>query len=145
MKTVSYHQIAAPESDYLYVGNSRLPDAGKGLFTAIDIFKDERIAIFHGKKLTGAQAAKRAAQSLDQYFMVLPDGRILDCRTFDGFAKYANDASAYLDGGKNNAEIAFDDEHHVSLIALRRIKTGEEIFCGYGKSYWKKHLRLMEQ
>jgi len=140
MKLVSYHQIDAEESDYLYVEPSQIPNAGNGLYTAIDIYKDERIAVFHGDKLTDAQAAKHAALGLDQYFMVLPDGYILDCRSVDGFAKYANDAVAHSGGSKNNAKIAFDDEHNVSLIALRRIKSGEEVFCGYGKAYWKKHL-----
>lgn len=140
MKTVSYHQIDAAESDYLYVETSQLPDAGNGLFTAVDIFREERIAVFHGEKLTEAQAANRASKGLDQYFMVLPDGHILDCRTVTGFAKYANDATALPGEHKNNAKIAFDDQGHVCLIALKRIKAGEEVFCSYGKPYWKKHL-----
>lgn len=140
MKTVSYHQIDAPESDYLYVQTSQLPNAGKGLRTAVDIYKDERIAIFKGEKLTAATAAQRIANGCDQYFMILPDGRILDCKMADGFAKYANDAAVTPTHFKNNAKIAFDDENNVSLIALRRIKSGEEVFCSYGKAYWKKHL-----
>jgi len=141
MKTTSFHQIDAPESDYLYVATSQLPNAGNGLYTAIDIFKEERIAIFNGEKLSEFQAAARAIEGIDQYFMVLPDGCILDCINTDGFAKYANDATALNSEGKNNAKIAFDDEYNVCLIALRRIKKGEEIFCSYGKAYWKKHLR----
>lgn len=144
MKTLSYHQIDAAESDYLYVHPSQLLNAGSGLYTAIDIYKEERIAIFHGEKLTDAQAAERATFGADQYFMVLPDGVILDCNTIVGFAKYANDAAVVPIAFKNNAKIAFDDENNVSLIALRRIKAGEEIFCGYGKAYWKKHLQSIE-
>ncbi len=140
MKTVSYHQIDALESDYLHVEVSQLINAGNGLYTAIDIYKDERIAVFHGKKLTSNQSEKLSGQGLDQYFMMLPDNRILDCRTVACFAKYANDAAVHPSGFKNNAKIAFDEENKVSLIALRKIKSGEEIFCSYGKPYWKKHL-----
>lgn len=144
MKTVSYHQIDAAESDYLYVQSSQLANSGNGLYTAIDIYKEERIAIFHGEKLTTVQAAKREATGEDKYFMVLPNGTILDSNAIEGFAKYANDASILPEAFKNNAKIAFDDENNVSLIALRRIKAGEEVFCGYGKAYWKKHLQSIK-
>ncbi len=58
----------------------------------------------------------------------------------NGFAKYANDAQAFENGKfKNNAIITIDDEENICLVAKRNIKEGEEIFCGYGKRYWKKH------
>ena len=140
MKTVSYHQIDAPESDYLYIEKSQLPNAGSGLYTAISIFKDERIAVFKGKILNETQSALIAANGRDQYFILMPDGTIMDSRNVNCFAKYANDAVG-LSGGpfKNNAKIALDDEGQVCLIALRHIKSGAEIFCGYGKPYWRKH------
>lgn len=139
MQTTSYHQINAPEQDYLYTQASQIPQAGLGLFTAIDLYIDERIAIFHGEELTEAEAAQRAANHLDQYFMVLPNGHILDCRNTPGFAKYANDAAAQRSAFKNNAKIAYDDEGNVCLIAVKVIKMGEEVFCGYGGEYWRKH------
>jgi len=39
--------IDADEADYLYVSLSQLPNAGNGLFTAIDIYKDEVIRPLH--------------------------------------------------------------------------------------------------
>jgi len=143
MNTVSYHQIDAPESDYLYIDNSQLPDSGNGLYTAITIFKEERISIFKGKILEEAQAELIADKGQDQYFIVLPDGRILDSMHTHCFAKYANDASGLSKGNfKNNAKIALDDNNLVCLIALRTIKTGEEVFCAYGKRYWRKHSKF---
>jgi SET domain-containing protein len=140
LKTTSYHKINAPESDYLYIEASQLPGAGKGLFTALPIYKDEMIAIYQGEILTDAQAAMRAASGHDQYFINMPDGSIMDSMNEKGFAKYANDASSYRDASfSNNAKIALDDEDQVGLIAIRNIKAGEEIFCSYGKAYWKKH------
>jgi uncharacterized protein len=58
------------------------------------------------------------------------------------FAKYANDADGFLRSNfKNNAKIGLDEFDKVCLIATRNIKTNEEIFCSYGKKYWKKHNR----
>ncbi|GEP51920.1 hypothetical protein FNO01nite_25920 [Flavobacterium noncentrifugens] len=140
MKTVSYHQIDAPESDYLYIKTSQLPNAGNGLYAAIDIFKDERISIFNGKMLSDQQALKISANNQDQYFIIMPNGHIMDSMHTDCFAKYANDAAGLSSAEfKNNAKIALDDENNVCLIAIRKIKAGEEVFCAYGKKYWKKH------
>ncbi len=144
MKTFSYNKIDAPESDYLYVQDSQIPNAGNGLFTAVAIYKDEMIAVFKGDMLNKIQANERAQNGDDRYFISMPDGQVLDSLPVDCFAKYANDVSVNPETTfKNNAKIAFDDENQVGLIALRGIKSGEEIFCGYGKAYWKKWLKLV--
>ena len=51
-KTWSEHAIHAPETDYLYIDNSRIAGAGRGLFTAITIYKDEIIAVYTGETIT---------------------------------------------------------------------------------------------
>ncbi len=58
------------------------------------------------------------------------------------FAKYANDTKGTTDDSsyKNNAKIGLDDNDNVCIIATKKIRSGEEVFCGYGKRYWKKHL-----
>ena len=72
--------------------------------------------------------------------MNLINGSILDCKNTECFAKYANDANGYSKSAfKNNAKITLDENQNVCLIAIRKIKSGEEIFCDYGKKYWKKH------
>ena len=140
MKTISYNKINAPESDYLYIETSQLPNAGNGLFSAIDIYKDEMIAVFKGDLLTDAEASKRAESGADKYFIIMPNGDVMDSMLVDCFAKFANDATGFSNSDyKNNAKIAFDDENQVGVIAVRKIKSGEEIFCSYGKSYWRKH------
>ena len=50
-----YFKIEAKEEDYLYINQSQIPNSGKGLFTAIPIFKDEIISVFKGKILTELQ------------------------------------------------------------------------------------------
>lgn len=136
------NKIQAEESDYLYVQTSQLPNSGNGLFTAITIYKDEIIAIFKGEVLSHSEAEIRIQNGTDAYFMNLLDGTILDCMHTDGFAKYANDANGFSKSNfKNNAKIALDENNNVCLMAIRKIKSGEEIFCDYGKNYWKKYLK----
>jgi uncharacterized protein len=133
-------KIDAPESDYLYKNQSQIPGSGNGLFTAIGIYKDEIIAIFKGEKLTDIQAKKRAKEGNDAYFINLLDGSIMDSMNVKCFAKYANDANGLTKSNyKNNASITLDDYGNVCLKAIRNIKAYEELFCSYGKRYWKKH------
>lgn len=141
MKTLNNdNKIEAPESDYLYMSQSQIPDSGNGLFTAIDIYKDETIAIFKGKILSDIEAKKRVKEGNDRYFINLLDGSIMDSMNAKCFAKYANDANGLTKlNFKNNAVITLDDNDKVCIIAIRNIHAGEELFCSYGKKYWKKH------
>ena len=118
-----------------------LPIAGNGLFTAIDIYKHEVISIFKGEILTEIEAENRVKNGNDKYFINMIDGTIMDPMFIECFAKYANDAAAINESiFINNAKISLDDDNNVCIIAIQNIKSGEEIFCNYGKRYWKKHL-----
>jgi uncharacterized protein len=133
-------KIEAKESAYLYISDSRIPNSGKGLHTAIGIYKDEVISLFKGEILTDRQSDIRVKKGKDLYFIGMLDGSIMDSMKTKCFAKYANDAQGfYKSKFKNNSKIAIDERNNVCLIATRNIKTGEEIFCGYGKKYWEKH------
>jgi len=132
--------IEASESNYLYIGLSQIKDSGNGLLTAIDIYKDEVISLFKGEILTDSIALLRSGKGKDKYFIKMVDGRILDSMNVKCFAKYANDATGFsISDFKNNSKIALNERNEVCLIATRNIKKGEEIFCSYGKEYWKKH------
>ena len=74
----SINSIDAPESDYLYIELSQLPSAGKGLHTAINIYKEEIISLFRGEILTNIQAKNRASNGKDKYFITHTDGSIID-------------------------------------------------------------------
>ena len=142
MKTYLTNAIEASEASYLYIETSQLPNSGKGLHTAIPIYKDEIIALFKGEILTDSMALLRANKNQDQYFIKMLDGRIMDSKKVKCFAKYANDATGYSNlqkTFKNNARISLDDNDNICLVATRKIKSGEEIFCSYGKQYWQKH------
>lgn len=133
-------KIEAPESDYLYIQDSQITNAGKGLFTAIDIYPNEIISLFKGEILTDNEAKKRVSEGKDRYFINMLDGSILDSMNVDCFAKYANDAEAFSKlEFKNNSKITLDDDDNVCIVATKKIKSQQEIFCSYGVKYWKKH------
>ena len=133
-------KIEAPESDYLYIQDSQIPNAGKGLFTAIDIYPNEIISLFKGEILSNKEAQKRVSEGNDRYFINMLDGSILDSMNVDCFAKYANDAEAFSKSTfKNNSKITLDDDDNVCIVATKKIKSQQEIFCSYGARYWKKH------
>jgi hypothetical protein len=132
--------IDAKEEDYLYIQKSQIENSGNGLFTAIEIYKEEIISIFKGKIITNTEAESIVKLNEDKYFINLLDGTILDSNTVDCFAKYANDSNGFIKSKyKNNSKISLDEDNNVCLIATKNIKSNEEIFCSYGKRYWKKH------
>lgn len=137
---IQTNSIEAPESDYLYIKSSQIKNAGKGLFTAIDIYKNEIISLFKGEIIANKEAKKRAELNDDKYFINLLDDSILDSMHTDCYAKYANDTAGLSKSNfKNNAKITLDEDNNVCITASRKIKSGEEVFCSYGKRYWKKH------
>jgi len=89
---ITTYRIDCPEEDYLYIEESQIEGAGKGLFTAIKIFKDEVISVFKGEILTSIEIKKRMKNNADNYFINMVDGRIMDSMNVKCFAKYANDA-----------------------------------------------------
>lgn len=145
MKNTDSHDdsIEANESDYLFKSQSQIPNSGNGLFTAITVYKGETIAIFRGVILTDKQANELVSKGEDQYFISLLNGSILDSMSTECFAKYANDVEgSYNSPFKNNSKIGLDEIGNVCIIATRNIKSGDEIFCSYGKRYWQKHKGL---
>jgi SET domain-containing protein len=132
-------KIDARESDYLYLNPSKLDNAGDGLFTSIRLYKNEIISLFKGEILSDQEAFLRAKNKLDGYFINMLDGTIMDSKNTHCFAKYANDAEGLaILKFKNNSKISLTEQNEVCLVALRTIKVSEEIFCSYGKPYWKK-------
>lgn len=134
-------EIDADEVEYLYIEKSLIIGAGQGLYTAISIHKYEVISIFRGELLQVKSANKRIELRQDNFFMNLPNRKILDAKNTDCFAKYANDANGIQSSAyKNNALITINHKKQICLVAKVNIKAGSEIFCSYGKAYWLHHL-----
>jgi SET domain-containing protein len=133
--------IDVEEVEYLYIDTSLIIGAGKGLFTAINIHKNEIISIYKGELLQEKSANRRIELGQNDFFMNLPNGKILDAKNTDCFAKYANDAKGVQSSSyKNNALITVNHKNQICLVARVNIKAGSEIFCSYGKAYWINHL-----
>jgi hypothetical protein len=134
--TITY-KIEAQEEDYLYVKDSQIKNAGKGLFTAIPIYKNEIICVFKGEYLSDEEARKRSMAGEDKYFIQMIQGGIMDSMHANCFAKYANDVVGT--NFKTNSKISLDDNDNICIVATRKIREQEEIFCSYGKQYWRKY------
>lgn len=134
-----FDEIGTNEHNYLVIKESQIPNSGMGLFTLIPINKNEIISRYIGEILSDKEAEKRVKRGDDEYFMSLPSGKMFDTKLTGGFAKYANDAEGLQTEFKNNSFISLDDDDGVILVAKRNIKSGEEIFTGYGREYWNKY------
>jgi len=126
----------------LIVKKSKLPGAGKGLFTTRSIRKDSKIIEYRGEIIGYNEYRRRARNEVDQYLFFLRSDLCIDAmHTLQYKARYANDAAgiARVKGFKNNSDyIIFGDK--CFIVASRDIKAGEEIFVDYTKPYWD-HMR----
>lgn len=137
-------KIDAKETDYLFVKKSQIPDAGKGLFTTLPIYKNEIISMFKGELLSEEEAEIRAKNGANRYFINMLDGSIMDSMKVKCFAKYANDAEGLVKTEfSNNATITLDDDNNVCLVAMQDIVMEKEIFCSYGVKYWANQAAVM--
>jgi len=123
----------------LVVKKSKLPDAGKGLFTTTRIKKGELIVEYTGEKLTWKQAERRYKNSdkMGYVFHISPKNCIDALPCPDALARYANDANATLSKKvKNNSEYQII-KRKAYIVATKSIKPGEEILVDYGDDYWE--------
>lgn len=126
----------------LLIKKSRLPGAGKGLFTTKAIRKDSKIIEYRGEIIGYNEYRRRERREEDHYLFYLRKDLSIDAlHTPQYKARYANDAAGItrVKGIKNNADyIIFGDK--CFIVASRDIKAGEEIFVNYTKPYWD-HMR----
>jgi SET domain-containing protein len=127
------------EASYLFVKESQIPHAGKGLYVSVSKHKGDVVSFYRGEVLSYEEAENRAEKGEDGYFINMHNETILDSMHVDCFAKYANDAHGIEKSiFKSNTEIRLSGNPEMAcLVALRDIKAGEEIFCSYGRKYWK--------
>lgn len=138
-------EIELEEKEYLHISTSNIKNAGKGLFTFIDIYKGELISIFKGEILTEKEAKKRAKKNEDSYFITMLDSSTMDSNYVFCYAKYANDCNGISKTKfKNNSVISINEQGQPCLVATTDIKAGNEIFCSYGKAYWNKIKKLVK-
>ena len=120
----------------LVVKKSGLPDAGKGLFTRINIAKGTRIVEYKGR-IQRWQDVKDQ-DGINGYLMYINRNVVINALpAIDTLGRYANDAHGLVrkEGLRNNSEYVSEGKR-CFIEATRNIKAGEEILVNYGREYW---------
>ncbi|MBL7846850.1 MAG: SET domain-containing protein [Cyclobacteriaceae bacterium] len=128
---------------HLVIKRSLLPNAGKGLFTRVDIKKGDRIVEYAGRRRKWKDV--KHLDGYNGYLMRLNRTTAIDAKPLNsGKGRYANDAMglARVPGLRNNAEYLIYG-NRVFIEATRNIRKGEEIFVSYGKEFWNLQRKLL--
>jgi uncharacterized protein len=126
----------------LYVKKSKIPKAGKGLFIARDVQKDEVITEYEGERLSWKQCLERnlakKGKEKGAYYFHINDKNCIDAEhCLWAMGRYANDAAGpgRVAGLRNNSHYKVS-KGRAFIVASRNIKAGGEILVSYGKDYW---------
>ncbi len=127
---------------YLFIKKSKLPNAGKGLFTKKEIVKGIRIAEYKGKLRQWKDVKHLDGHNV--YLMYITRHAVIDAQDATRtLARYANDAKGLMrvEGLKNNCETVSEGKR-CYIESIRPIKKGEEILVGYGKDFWQLQQKI---
>ena len=127
---------------YLQIKKSQLPQAGKGLFTKIDIPKGKRVVEYKGQKRLWKDV--KHLDGYNGYLMYIARSAVIDAQSaLKTLGRYANDANGLgkRPGLKNNCEYVSEGTR-CYIESLRLIKKGEEILVGYGSDFWKLQRKI---
>lgn len=129
----------------LFIKKSKLPNAGKGLFTKKEILKGSRIVEYKGKLRTWKEV--KHLDGYNGYLMYISRKAVIDALpAVKTFGRYANDARGFVKvkGLKNNAEYV-SDGNRCFIEATTTIHRGEEILVGYGSDFWKLQRKIRDK
>lgn len=123
----------------LLVKKSRIPGAGKGLFTTKSYKKDQRIIEYRGEIIEWKEYSKRVKENKDGYLFFVRRNHCIDAFSTPQYkARYANDARGFVRvKGLNNNCVYETEGDRCYIVATRNINAGEEIFVDYTRDYWK--------
>jgi hypothetical protein len=127
---------------YLFIKKSKLPNAGKGLFTKKDIPKGTRIVEYKGKLRKWKEV--KHLDGYNGYLMYITRNVVIDAQpAIKTFGRYANDANGFgrVKHLKNNCEYVSDGSK-CYIESLRAIQKGEELLVSYGKDFWKLQRKI---
>lgn len=122
----------------LLVKKSKLPNAGKGLFTTKAIKKGSRVIEYKGEIIKWKQYQERVDKCEDGYLFFISKDHCIDAFPTPQYkARFANDAEGMskIKGVKNNCVYDIVGKK-CYILATRDIKAGEEIYVDYTKEYW---------
>jgi SET domain-containing protein len=121
---------------HLLVKKSTLPQAGKGLFTRINIAKGMRIVEYKGRIQPWRDVKDQ--DGINGYLMYINRNVVINALpAIKTFGRYANDARGLsrVKGVRNNSEYVSEGKR-CFIEATRNIRAGEEILVHYGRAYW---------
>lgn len=120
----------------LFVKTSTIPNAGKGLFTKLNIPKGTRIVEYKGRRTVW----KEVANAHDNYYLyTINRNNVIDAgKTLKALARYANDARGLVKiKGLSNNCVYVNDGNRAFIESVKDIPAGAEIFVDYTQDYWK--------
>ena len=121
---------------HLFVDDSGIPSAGKGLFTSMDIKKGDLVIEYTGD-VTTWEEVRHDTNNVYIYFVT--DDYVINAKNHpDAIGRYANDAHGLrrIPGLHNNSKFA-NVKDKIFIKATKLIRAGSEILVDYGKSYWE--------
>jgi hypothetical protein len=133
---------------HLIIQESRIPGAGKGLFTKVFIPKGTRIIEYKGRITNWKDVLN--GKRFNAYVYYVNRNHVIDAmRREKSLGRYANDAAGLtkINGIANNTRYVVEN-NRVFLEAKKDIPAGEEILVSYGKDYWqviKDNQRIEEE
>jgi len=122
----------------LIIKTSKIPGAGKGLFTNKPIKKGAKVIEYKGEIIDWKEYEKRVKVDRDGYLFFINRKHCIDAFSTPQYkARFANDATGItrVKGLKNNSSYEIDDLQ-CFIIAEKDINAGEEILVSYTKEYW---------
>ncbi len=130
---------------HLYLKTSRIPGAGKGLFTRVGIPKGTRITEYKGRIQSWKDVKDQDGHNA-YLFRVNSRVTINALNYKKSFGRYANDAKGFerVKGLHNNADYETEG-NRCYLDAIRNIKKGEEILVEYGGNFWALLRRIRKE
>lgn len=129
----------------LIIKKSKLPAAGKGLFTKKKIEKGTRIVEYKGKIQPWKEVKHEDGHNA--YLMYINRNTVINAKpTLKSLARYANDANGLIkvEGLRNNCE-SISEGRKCFIDAKRDIEAGEEILVGYGSWFWLLQRKLIKE
>ena len=121
---------------HLHIKKSQLPNAGKGLFTRVDIRKGDRIVEYKGRHQLWEEVKDQDGHN--GYLLRMNRTMAINgLPSKNALGRYANDAAgnSRVKGLRNNSEYLIYGKR-CFIEATRTIRKGEEVFVSYGREYW---------
>ncbi len=127
---------------FLAIQKSKIPNAGKGLFSKIKIKKGTRIVEYKGKLRKWSEVKEQDGHN--GYLMYLTRNAVIDAMpATKTLGRYANDANGLtkLAGLKNNCEYV-SKGNKCYIESIRLINKGDELLVGYGREFWQLQKKI---